>query len=143
MSNEKRYYGQFLLTKGKKDIKKDFYRIRTETKTYFCNSLEDITGTLSEDEGGFEVAHIEYIGNFKGKDDVISISSANGKEYVTFVTADMVTYYVPYYNTWKCQNNTSYEKYYDILKNYGVILMNDVYTRENNFRKEVNRQLDN
>lgn len=105
---------------------------------------DDDAFCLKYGESIIEKKYIEYIGSFKGKNDVIRISTNNKTEYATFVDSNTIMYYenIDKYTgidkmVWKLYYNNTLELYYKELKKKGVVLQNDVYGRRAALYKEV------
>lgn len=134
---------------NKPKLQISFYEVKTCSRTFYVCNKTDIYSNLHEDEYSFEVSYVEYIGFFQGKDDVIRVSKNHSITYITVVDLESCALYYKYmYNEvektgWKLLRNYSIQNYYDEFKKHGIKLKNDVYARENNFRQEVNKQINN
>ena len=125
----------------KKQVTKNgFYKVETSRRSFIVYNQKDIINQLEPDENSYSVTYIEYVGDYNGKTDVISINSNEGKKYYTVVDENTVSCFED--TRWRSYyNDSSLESYYEVFRNNGIRLRNDIYKRYNSFRKEVNRQL--
>ena len=131
--------------KSDKTISKIFYMVSTENRTFYSDTKEEVVGMLEQDEENYEITSIEYIGNYKGMSDVIHISNLKKEDYLTYIDAYSIVYFIPGNETrkesWRTRRNASLEIYYNVFKNRGLKLSNDVYQREKNIQKAINVKL--
>lgn len=126
------------------EVSKEFYIVETLKRTFYLNNKENIGRELENDEKSYNVIYVEYIGAYEGKSDVLCIQTSTNKDICTVVDQTTVAYFTEENKRWKMYyNNNSLSKYYDIFREKGLVLNNDIYKREELFRKEVAKQLQN
>lgn len=124
-----------------------FYEVKTSNRTFYANTKKEIYSKITDDDYTFEVAYIEYVGFYQGKEDVVCVRRNDSEEYFTVSDEkSCYTYYRYLCNegertTWKVLRNFSIQGYYEKFKELGVNLKNDLYKRNSSFREEVNKQM--
>lgn len=119
-----------------------FYKIKTINRNFFVNSIDEIKEKLSDDEKFFIVTNIEYISEFRGKEDVLKISD-NNIHYITHMGTGCIIEYDEQNSQklgreiWKSRHFNYLEPYYTWLRENGIILRNDVYKRQQLLKEVV------
>lgn len=131
------------------DIRLDqVFKVTTHNRSFFLNNLLDIQGNLTKEDKTFNVTCIEYVGFFKGKDDVLCVREGENVSYMTHSGVDEILIYdsklslLSDRDVWRViPNNSMLEKYYTIFRENGIILKNDTFDQERRFREALNKKI--
>ena len=132
-----------VIKEEKREIRRTFYKVITGYRSFFVDELDELLKFLKEEEKSYSVVFVEYIGYYKGKEDVLCLHEDGKRTYVTNYGIDRIMVYDEYVseknskNVWIAERKNLLEPYYQRFKDNGIILTDDVFKREKMFKETV------